>query len=73
MFVDYTHYAHHLFSLHRYLTDIAHVDFYWFIGSRLHLAPPELPLLQAPLSGASTVPWRYHFNTGKLIIYAREG
>lgn len=39
------------------------VDIYWFIGSRLHLAPSELPSVNGTLSGASTVPWRYHFNT----------
>lgn len=39
------------------------VDIYWFIGSRLHLAPAELPGINGTLSGASTVPWRYHFNT----------
>ncbi|KAJ5111598.1 hypothetical protein N7532_002133 [Penicillium argentinense] len=50
-------------GLHRYLTDVAHVDIYWFIGSRLHLAPSKLPALKAPLKGASMVPWRYHFNT----------
>lgn len=65
MLVYYTKYAHDHHSLHRYLTDFAHVDIYWFIGSRLHLAPSDLPLLQVPLNGASTVPWRYHFNTGK--------
>ncbi|KAJ5161345.1 hypothetical protein N7492_006737 [Penicillium capsulatum] len=51
-------------GLHRYLTNIAHVDIYWFIGSRLHLAPSKLPLLDKPLNGSSTVYWRYHFNTG---------
>ena len=50
--------------LHRYLSEVAHVDIYWFIGSRLHLAPAELPRLSAPLKGSSVVPWRYHFNTG---------
>ncbi|KAL2010206.1 hypothetical protein VTN00DRAFT_6013 [Thermoascus crustaceus] len=50
-------------GLHRYLTDVAHVDIYWYIGSRLHVAPAELPRLSAPLKGSSVVPWRYHFNT----------
>ncbi|CAG8940203.1 unnamed protein product [Penicillium salamii] len=50
-------------GLHRYLTDIAHVDIYWFIGSRLDVAPSELPPLNASMHGSSTVPWRYHFNT----------
>ncbi|KAJ5769528.1 hypothetical protein N7520_004087 [Penicillium odoratum] len=50
-------------GLHRYLTDVAHVDIYWFIGSRLDQAPAELPRLHAPIVGSSTVPWRYHFNT----------
>lgn len=54
-----------VFSLHLYLADFVHVDIYWFIGSRLHTASTELPRLDVPLKGASTVPWRYHFNTGK--------
>ncbi|KAK0609137.1 Alpha-N-acetylglucosaminidase [Lasiodiplodia hormozganensis] len=49
--------------LYRYLADVVEVDIYWFIGSRLHLAPAELPDVNGTLSGASTVPWRYHFNT----------
>lgn len=55
------------YSLHRYLTDVAHVDIYWYIGSRLDIAPAELPRLSAPLKGSSIVPWRYHFNTGGYI------
>lgn len=51
-------------SLHRYLSDVAHVDIYWYIGSQLDLAPSKLPQLAKPISGSSTVPWRYHFNTG---------
>ncbi|KAJ5155130.1 uncharacterized protein N7500_010569 [Penicillium coprophilum] len=50
-------------GLHRYLTDVAHVDIYWFIGSRLHVAPSKLPRLSRAIYGSSTVPWRYHFNT----------
>ncbi|KAJ5115696.1 hypothetical protein N7456_000044 [Penicillium angulare] len=50
-------------GLHRYLTDVAHVDIYWFIGSRLDQAPAKLPRLHTPINGSSTVPWRYHFNT----------
>ncbi|KAJ5288893.1 hypothetical protein N7478_001923 [Penicillium angulare] len=50
-------------GLHRYLTDVAHVDIYWFIGSRLDQAPAKLPHLHKPINGSSTVPWRYHFNT----------
>ncbi|CAG8888802.1 unnamed protein product [Penicillium egyptiacum] len=50
-------------GLHRYLTDVAHVDIYWFIGSRLDVAPSKLPHLTTPIQGSSTVPWRYHFNT----------
>lgn len=52
--------------LRRYLTDIAHVDIYWYIGSRLHAAPLPLPALKEPLKGESIVQWRYHFNTGKI-------
>ena len=51
-------------SLHRYLTDVARVDIYWYIGSRLDLAPADLPPVCNPITGSSTVPWRYHFNTG---------
>ncbi|EPS27157.1 putative alpha-N-acetylglucosaminidase [Penicillium oxalicum 114-2] len=50
-------------GLRRYLTDIAHVDIYWFIGSRLDQAPAVLPCVTEPIHGSSTVPWRYHFNT----------
>ena len=50
--------------LHRYLTDVVHVDIYWFIGSELHNAPAQLPRLDTPLNGTAEVPWRYHFNTG---------
>lgn len=53
-------------SLHRYLSDVAHVDIYWFIGSRLDVAPSKLPHLTTPIQGSSTVPWRYHFNTGMM-------
>lgn len=49
-------------SLHRYLSDVAHVDIYWFIGSRLDEVT-TLPRLSKPLTGSSIVPWRYHFNT----------
>ncbi|KAJ5793419.1 hypothetical protein N7457_000018 [Penicillium paradoxum] len=52
-----------LSALHRYLSDVAHVDIYWFIGSRLDVAPSGLPHLTSPIHGSSTVPWRYHFNT----------
>lgn len=51
-------------SLHRYLTDVANVDIYWYIGSQLNSAPAQLPALTTPMTGSSTVPWRYHFNTG---------
>lgn len=54
-------------GLHRYLADVAHVDIYWYIGSRLHLAPSTLPKLEVPLKGSSIVPWRYHFNTGMYV------
>ena len=50
------------------MTDVAHVDIYWFIGSRLDQAPPKLPRLTSPIRGSSTVPWRYHFNTGKTAL-----
>jgi len=53
-------------GLHRYTADILHLDIYWFVGSRLYLAPSPLPAFNGTLSGSSVVPWRYHFNTGRL-------
>ncbi|QKX57787.1 uncharacterized protein TRUGW13939_04907 [Talaromyces rugulosus] len=50
-------------GLRRYLTEIAHVDIYWFVGSLLDKAPNPLPKLDTPLRGSSIVPWRYHLNT----------
>lgn len=50
-------------GLRWYLTTYAHVDIYWFIGSRLHLAPQHLPPVNSTYHGSSIVPWRYHFNT----------
>ena len=52
-----------ILSLHKYLAEVAHVDIWWFIGSRLDQAPASLPELHEPLEGSSVVPWRYHFNT----------
>ncbi|OGM44269.1 alpha-N-acetylglucosaminidase [Aspergillus bombycis] len=49
-------------GLHRYLSEIAHVDIYWFVGSRLHAVPTSLPKLDVPLTGESIVTWRYHLN-----------
>ena len=53
--------------LHRYLTDVVNVDIWWFIGSQLDVANSTLPMLANPLNGSSIVPWRYHFNTGRLL------
>lgn len=50
-------------GLRWYLTTYAHVDIYWFLGSRLHLAPHVLPPLNETYQGRAIVPWRYHFNT----------
>lgn len=50
-------------GLRWYLSNIANVDIWWFIGSRLHLAPAQLPRLNQTYHGTSIVPWRYHFNT----------
>lgn len=50
-------------GLRRYLTDIAHVDIYWFIGSQLDKAASPLPRTNDTLTGESVVPWRYFFNT----------
>jgi hypothetical protein len=53
-------------GLHRYLTDVVNTDIFWYIGSQLDAGPSTLPTLNAPIIGSSIVPWRYHFNTGKL-------
>ncbi|KAL5388189.1 hypothetical protein DPSP01_003178 [Paraphaeosphaeria sporulosa] len=50
-------------GLRRYFVDIAHVDLYWFIGSRLDQISPTLPRPNSTITGASIVPWRYFFNT----------
>ncbi|KAK3675176.1 hypothetical protein LTR78_005110 [Recurvomyces mirabilis] len=50
-------------GLRWYMTNYIRVDIYWFIGSRLHLAPQILPKVNATYQGSSIVPWRYHFNT----------
>ncbi|KAJ9157206.1 Alpha-N-acetylglucosaminidase [Pleurostoma richardsiae] len=52
-----------LSGLHNYLSNVVHVDVWWFIGSRLDVAPNPLPKLATPLKGSSVVPYRYHFNT----------
>lgn len=51
------------YGLRSYLTTYAHADLWWFIGSRLHLAPSPLPKVNGTYHGESIVPWRYHFNT----------
>lgn len=51
------------YGLRYYLNTYLNVDMYWFIGSQLHLAPPDLPPVNVTHHGASIVPWRYHFNT----------
>ena len=56
-------------GLRKYLTDVAHVDLYWFIGSRLNEAANPLPRPNATISGKSIVPWRYYFNTGMRSFY----
>lgn len=50
-------------GLRHYLTDVAHVDIYWFIGSRLDEAASPLPGTNGSIHGESIVPWRYFFNT----------
>jgi alpha-N-acetylglucosaminidase len=50
-------------GLRWYLSTYVHVDIWWFIGSCLHLAPQQLPPVNATYHGSSIVPWRYHFNT----------
>lgn len=57
-------------SFHRYLSDVAHVDIWWYGGSQLDLAPKRLPELSVPLSGCSIVPYRYHFNTGESVCFS---
>lgn len=53
-------------GLRKYLADVAQVDIYWFIGSRLDEAVSTLPKINGTLTGKSIVPWRYYFNTGML-------
>lgn len=50
-------------GLRWYLTTYAHVDIYWYIGSRLNLAPQQLPPVNSTFTGSAIVPWRYMFNT----------
>ncbi|CZS97027.1 related to alpha-N-acetylglucosaminidase [Rhynchosporium graminicola] len=50
-------------GLRRYLKEVAHVDIYSHVGSRLHTAPLPLPVVREPIHGASTVKWRYYLNT----------
>ncbi|KAK5135978.1 hypothetical protein LTR08_004232 [Meristemomyces frigidus] len=50
-------------GLRYYLTTYAHVDIYWYIGSRLYLTPQYLPPVNSTYHGSSIVPYRYHFNT----------
>jgi len=57
--------SNNLGSLHRYLTDVVHVDIFWYIGSQLDTGLSTLPTLDTPFTGSSIVPWRYHFNTGE--------
>lgn len=58
-----------IIRLHRYLADVAHVDLYWFIGSRLdQISAGQLPKVDGTLTGASVVPYRYHFNTGNHLL-----
>ncbi|POR36171.1 Alpha-N-acetylglucosaminidase [Tolypocladium paradoxum] len=52
-----------LSGLHAYLSEEAHVDIWWYIGSQLENAPRQLPKLSAPLKRSSVVPYRYYFNT----------
>lgn len=59
--------AYDTYRLREYLADALHVDIWWYIGSRLDLAPASLPPLEAPIKGSSVVPWRYYFNTGTRI------
>ncbi|KAJ4377746.1 hypothetical protein N0V83_000576 [Neocucurbitaria cava] len=50
-------------GLRRYFVDVAHVDMYWFIGSRLNQTTSPLPRPTESITGSSIVPWRYYFNT----------
>ncbi|KAH0493356.1 hypothetical protein TgHK011_000030 [Trichoderma gracile] len=52
-----------LYGFHSYLSDVVHVDIWWYAGSQLQDAPPILPKLSSPLEGSSIVPYRYDFNT----------
>ncbi|KAF2626397.1 glycoside hydrolase family 89 protein [Macroventuria anomochaeta] len=50
-------------GLRHYLSDVAHVDIYWFIGNELDKAASPLPGINGTITRQSTVPWRYFFNT----------
>ena len=58
--------------LHRYLTDFAHIDIFWYIRSPVDTASTDLPQVGEPFHGKSVVPWRYHFNTGKSPVFFFE-
>ncbi|GJE89695.1 glycoside hydrolase family 89 protein [Phanerochaete sordida] len=49
-------------GLYTYLTEVGGVDIFW-TGSRLHELQTPLPKVTSPITGASIVPYRYHFNT----------
>lgn len=44
---------------------MAYVDIWWYVGSDLGNAPKKLPTVDKTIEGASIVPYRYHWNTGK--------
>lgn len=50
-------------GLRHYSTDVLHLDTFWFVESSA-VVPKPLPLPSTTLTGQSTVPWRYNFNTG---------
>lgn len=52
-------------SLRHYATDALYLDDFWFVKQRTISKP--LPALNETLVGASVVPWRYNFNTGKKV------
>lgn len=54
-------------GLHRYLTDVLHVDIWWFVGSRLDEVKRELPRPAERIEGESVVRWRHYFNTGETL------
>ncbi|TQV91796.1 alpha-N-acetylglucosaminidase [Cordyceps javanica] len=49
-------------ALRHYANDVLNIDQHWFVDS-VYEIPEHLPPPKEPLTGASSVPWRYNLNT----------